>query len=370
MRTARLILLVSVVLPAGLWPLLVPGAADPLVRMDGRTPWQDVCDALSDPTANKSPRAVARLLAVIHEGCVLHRNRPRSQVQQIRAAAFLALASHPPTAEVQRAVGTELTATDDALLFAAACRCVDTGRDDTGTLLQALRRPFGGTLEDAPVRLDNAREPTTAAREAEKVLDRFAALRGTARADLLPTSCCCAEPPQASAWQPPEARPASLGGVRVATSHGEQTLADFRDRPLFVTFFYSRCDNPRKCHTTLQGVRDLETELFAVGLADKVRVLVVTFDPSFDDLPRLARFAKQREFVDGGPVVFARPDAASLEALVRDHSLPVALDRGAVTTHGGLGLILDRQGKVCRTYHGFRWDVEMVRSDLARLTTE
>ena len=147
-------------------------------------------------------------------------------------------------------------------------------------------------------------------------------------------------------------------------------MADFRDKPLFVTFFYTRCDNPHKCHTTLQRVRDLETDLIADGLADKVRVVVVTFDPSFDDLPRLARFAQQREFVEEGPVLFARPQAVGLEALIRDHSLPVALDRGAVTTHGGLSLLLDKQGKVCRTYHGFRWDVVLVRSDLARLTAE
>lgn len=150
----------------------------------------------------------------------------------------------------------------------------------------------------------------------------------------------------------------------------EGVLRDVIDRPVVVTFFYTRCQNMKKCSMALSRLGALQRQLAGAGLADDVRILAITYEPQFDTPERIRRFASDRGFRLGDYAMALQLDPERHQKLVDEIQPPANYNAGWINTHGVELSLLDAMGRVVRKYHTVLWDNEQVVKDLQRVLEE
>ncbi len=160
-------------------------------------------------------------------------------------------------------------------------------------------------------------------------------------------------------------------GIALTDHDGrERTLDQLIDKPVLLTFFYSRCQNASRCSTTVAQLAALQQRLAGVGLRDRVRLLAVTFEPHYDLPQRLTSYAQSRGFELGADALAVRLDAAAHPKLVAELEVPVSYNAGWVNTHGVEAVLLDPAGRIARRYVTLVWDNDQVLRDFQRLLAE
>jgi cytochrome oxidase Cu insertion factor (SCO1/SenC/PrrC family) len=147
-------------------------------------------------------------------------------------------------------------------------------------------------------------------------------------------------------------------------------LKDLVDKPTAITFFYTRCENPRKCPLAVATMASLAEKLKTAGLLDKVRLLVFTYDPTFDTPEVVQAYAKQKGLTFSENVLMLCPEAKDKEKLFDSLKASVNYNAKGVNIHSLQLHLLDSKGQLARTYHSVIWDNEKVKDDLIRLIEE
>jgi len=147
-------------------------------------------------------------------------------------------------------------------------------------------------------------------------------------------------------------------------------LGDLLDKPVVITFFYSRCQNSRKCSMAVSRMGALQRDLKQAGIEDKVRLLVITYEPQFDTPDRLNRYATDRGLKLGENALAIQLDVDRHQRLVDELQPPVNYNAGWVNAHGVELSLLDASGRVVRKYHTLLWENAQVAADLQRVMTE
>jgi protein SCO1/2 len=329
--------------------------------------------------------APARLLELLAEDCPAHAGHSAAATARVRAEALVALgAAGLPDAALAFVV-EELESGGEPVLVAAAARAARGRRPPdprlARPLLQALRNMAG--RDDVVTLGGHARGPGTVGRttpllevlatlqelelpgEARQELRRLARTEGplfgeAVRAVLedlaaAPGHCCGGGMPATPALddgRQPDPEPVPRE-VQVEDQDGQRVvLADFLTRaPTVVAFFYTRCDNPRKCSLTITSLGELCRDLG--DRLGSVQVAAVTYDPGFDIPARLLRYGRDRGLPFGPAVRMFR--AVSGWDLLRAHfGLRVGYTASVVNRHG-IELFLLDDGRVVRTWARTRW---------------
>jgi protein SCO1/2 len=163
----------------------------------------------------------------------------------------------------------------------------------------------------------------------------------------------------------------ALHNIAFANQNGEEgVLNDLADRPLLITFFYTRCQNNYKCSAALTRFTALQQTLQRLGLAKEVRLMAITYEPGYDDSARLKSFGAHRGLRFTENVQAIRLDETKHEEFVRGLNAPVSFNGGAVNTHGVALHVLDARGRLARQYHTLLWDNDQVVEDVRRLLAE
>lgn len=159
--------------------------------------------------------------------------------------------------------------------------------------------------------------------------------------------------------------------IRFKDHDGRQgVLRDLLNKPTLITFFYTRCQNGRKCSMAVSQLGALQRQLAQAGIADRVRLLAVTYEPQFDTPERINRYATDRGFALGENALALQFESSQQQRLVDEFEAPVSFNAGWVNTHGvGLSL-LDAKGRLVRQYHTLIWDNDQVATDLKRVIPE
>src|SRR5438046_2900829 len=55
-------------------------------------------------------------------------------------------------------------------------------------------------------------------------------------------------------------------------------LGNLLDKPTVITFFYTRCQNARKCSMAISWLGALQRQLVQAGIAGQVRLLAITYE--------------------------------------------------------------------------------------------
>lgn len=133
----------------------------------------------------------------------------------------------------------------------------------------------------------------------------------------------------------------------------------FRGRPSVVVFFYTRCDNPRKCSLTVTKLARVQKLLAARGLDDRIQTAAISYDPAFDLPERLSRYGRDRGVrADARHRLLRTVDG--LGALRRHFRLGVNFIESLVSRHRLEVYVLDAEGRVAASFARIHWDEQQV----------
>lgn len=186
------------------------------------------------------------------------------------------------------------------------------------------------------------------------------------------TSAGTAGTEHVTAWVPADRR-TPLKNLDIGfRDHGgrEGMLAKIVDKPVVVTFFYSRCQNSRKCSMAVSHLGGLQRQLAEAGIDRQVRLLAISYEPQFDTPDRLHRYATDRGFALTENAMALQLDAGRNQRFVEELNAPANYNAGWINTHGVELNLLDAQGRLVRKYHTVLWDNAQVVADLKRVLEE
>jgi len=147
-------------------------------------------------------------------------------------------------------------------------------------------------------------------------------------------------------------------------------IGNLLDKPAVVTFFYTRCQNSRKCSMAVSRLAALQRRLEQEGLAGRVRLLAISYEPQFDTPERILRYATDRGLRLGENALAIQLDSERNQQLVDELEAPASYNAGWINTHGVQLSLLDGNGRLVRQYHTLMWDNDQVLNDLRAILAE
>ncbi len=143
------------------------------------------------------------------------------------------------------------------------------------------------------------------------------------------------------------------------------SLADWAGSAAVVTFVYTRCPLPDFCPLMDRRFAEVQAAAAATaGLAGRVRLLSVSFDPDVDTAQVLADHAGR---VGAGPGWrFATAPAAVVDRFAAEFGVNVIREADHTITHNLRTAVVGPDGRVVATYSGNDWTAETLVADLTR----
>ncbi|HEX9276202.1 MAG TPA: SCO family protein [Casimicrobiaceae bacterium] len=142
-------------------------------------------------------------------------------------------------------------------------------------------------------------------------------------------------------------------------------LADYRGKPLLVSFVYTGCS--QVCPTTTRFLGRAVTEARRALGPDAFNVATIGFNLPFDSAAAMKAFAKQQG-IDQSRWKFLSPDAASVDALAADFGF-VYNATASGFDHITQVTIVDANGRVFRQVYGESFELPMLIGPLRELVT-
>lgn len=124
-----------------------------------------------------------------------------------------------------------------------------------------------------------------------------------------------------------------------------------------VAFFYTRCQNPNKCSTTITKLAQLRREL--TKTSPMTQIAALTYDPGYDLPERLLRYGADRGLKFSDTVRMFRTVVGQPE-LQSFFALHVGYNGSIVNRHGIELFLVDADLMVSRTWSRVRWQVNDV----------
>jgi protein SCO1 len=320
-------------------------------------------EAIASWVASCQPTAPARaaLAGLLPEQHPLYTGRSTNATARIRGYALAAFERIGLPDAALPYVLDELQNGHEAYLVAAAAKAL---RGASSPAAVAFAAPFleaardNMRYADAPVSFDvyKPRRPVERSTTAAEEIRATIAWLGDAD--------CCALP------VPPRAprRTLALNDVALEDQDGARTTfgSFFTGKPSVVAFFYSRCDNVRKCSLTVTKLAALQRALAARGLAGRVRLSAITYDPGFDLPARLALYGRERGVTFGEDVRFFRVPSG-FDEVRSAFDLGVNYTGAIVNRHRIELYVLDRRGRIAASFTRLTWNDDEVVARLERL---
>jgi protein SCO1/2 len=140
-------------------------------------------------------------------------------------------------------------------------------------------------------------------------------------------------------------QPRTMPDVRLIDMRGQELqLADENGRAVVVEFIYTTC--PTLCTALGESFAKLQDAIKAAGLANRVRLVSISFDPARDGLEALKDYAEAHG-ADGRLWVTARPEnELALHALLEAFGVIVIPDGAGGFVHNAALHVVDRQGRL------------------------
>jgi protein SCO1/2 len=159
-----------------------------------------------------------------------------------------------------------------------------------------------------------------------------------------------------------------LGGIELEDQNGRRLRFGefFFGQPALLTFFYTRCDNPRKCSATIERVAKLQDSLRGARLFDRVRTASLTYDPAYDQPPLLRAYGASRgwQFDDNHRLLRTVEDFAAVgEAL----QLGVNFVSSVVNRHRLEALVFHPDGRIAEVIEQVTWATDDMLRRLSSL---
>lgn len=266
-----------------------------------------------------------------------------------------------------KSVAAGLTAT---LLLIAAAGCGDESvtAQELASKAKAAAQAQGATAPDCcapPARAEAAEQAPAddaGAAEASSREDRPAKPQAV-ESDRTPAA-------RASEFLPPSERIAFDLDYGMTDQDGRSLrLSALRGRPMAVTFLYTSCPLPTMCPLIAARLGQLQRDVREAGLADQVRLVAISYDPT-RDTPEALHAYGTKHGLSFDNAVLLRPDADDLRGLLSEFQIGVEYYANGSINHFIEMILIDREGRFVRDYTGQIWNNAAVLDDLRRLAAE
>jgi protein SCO1/2 len=141
------------------------------------------------------------------------------------------------------------------------------------------------------------------------------------------------------------------------------------DRPIAITFIYTKCPIPTFCPAMDRQFAEAQALLKDKGLDGKAGLLSVSFDPKYDT-PAVLKAHARKLGADAKVWTFATGDRDEIDRFAS--SLLLTLVRGEAANPDEIGhtlrtTVVDKTGKIAKSYSGSDWTAAQLVSDLEQL---
>lgn len=141
------------------------------------------------------------------------------------------------------------------------------------------------------------------------------------------------------------------------------------DRPIAVTFIYTKCPIPTFCPAMDRQFAEAQALMKDKGLDGKTGLLSVSFDPK-NDTPAVLKAHARKLGADPNVWTFATGDREEIDRFAS--SLLLTLVRGEAANPDEIGhtlrtTVVDKTGKIAKSYSGADWTPAQLVSDLEQL---
>ncbi|HEY9282711.1 MAG TPA: SCO family protein [Pyrinomonadaceae bacterium] len=149
------------------------------------------------------------------------------------------------------------------------------------------------------------------------------------------------------------------------------SLADYRGRPLALTFIYTRCPLPDYCPLMSENFAAVNRELAKdSALGAKARLLSVSVDPEYDTPKVLRSYGAAHTGEYAGERFerwqFATGDASEVRRLAGSFGLSYARDKDQII-HSLRTAVVGADGRIYKLYRGNEWKPAELLADLRTL---
>jgi len=147
-------------------------------------------------------------------------------------------------------------------------------------------------------------------------------------------------------------------------------LAEYKGKAVLLTFIYTRCPLPDFCPRMTNNFLEIEKSLKQDAVVyGRTHLLTITFDPETDTPKVLREHALAMTAIPASELFshweFLSPQPKDLDAIAHFFALTVQKEQGQIT-HSLSTVVIDRDGKLYRWYHGNSWTTdEMLRETKA-----
>lgn len=311
---------------------------------------------------------VPALLELLAEEHPAYSEQSGAEAVRRRGWVLAALGRQPLPAAALPLVLAELQSEHSPYLLAAAARALRQSAAPPSAAGPALERAAQTlALRDDLVDLERwggvaASEDDGSALDEVRRAQAWLAARG---ADLEADGDCCGAP---------------LPWTRPPRAHGEIALARFEDqagrshgwpalftgKPCIAAFFYTRCDNERKCSLTICKLAEVQKLLAARGLGQQVRINAISYDPDYDLPPRLQGYADSRRLATGDDCHLLRATHGRDDIAAYFHN-GVNFISSIVNRHRIEVFLLDADGRIAATCQRLEWRPQDLAERAAQL---
>ncbi len=179
-------------------------------------------------------------------------------------------------------------------------------------------------------------------------------------------------PARASQWiEPDQRQPFDLDFAVTDQDGQSMSLSDLAGTPVAMSFIFTRCPQPKMCPLITTTMANLQQTLQDQGLAQQVKLVLLTYDPVYDTPQRLKQYGLDRGLdLASGNALMLRPSVDTFRQLLLEFQIGVDYDPDGSIGHFIELLLIDHQGRFVRDYQGQVWDNTAVRADLQRLIAE
>jgi protein SCO1/2 len=147
-------------------------------------------------------------------------------------------------------------------------------------------------------------------------------------------------------------------------------LGDFTGKPIAISFVYTRCTNSNKCQAVGRSAVDLNDQILKLQPRKDLVVLLITYDPDFDSPSVLKEWGTQQGIHFSDCLMMLKYKPEDRPKVINAFNLKVNYEADRVSIHRLQMILLDKAGRIARSFHSTLWNNGDVIKDLLRLSSE
>lgn len=160
----------------------------------------------------------------------------------------------------------------------------------------------------------------------------------------------------------------NLSDIILEDQDGSTTTWDefFKGKYTVLSFFYTRCHNPRKCIQTIYNLVDIQGSLKQHSNLNNVQTAAITYDPDWDKPAVLKAYGNNRRYEFGTLHKMFRV-VTGMDQLIEQLNIGVNYKGNNVNVHRIEVYIINPEGKIERSFLRFQAKSDVIIKELEQL---